>query len=74
MALDAGRVPEAIDRLKAALSRVPDLHEARFALARAYARDGNRDAAAREAQELLTRMPADAPQRAEVERLLAVVR
>jgi choline-sulfatase len=74
MALDAGRVAEAIDRLKAALSRVPDLHEARFALARAYARDGNRDAAAREAQELLTRMPADAPQRAEVERLLAVVR
>jgi arylsulfatase A-like enzyme/cytochrome c-type biogenesis protein CcmH/NrfG len=74
MALDAGRVPEAIDRLKTALARVPDLHEARFALVRAYARDGNRDAAASEAEELLKRMPADAPQRAEVERLLAVVR
>jgi cytochrome c-type biogenesis protein CcmH/NrfG len=74
MALDAGRVPEAIDRLKAALARVPDLHEARFALVRAYARDGNRDAAVREAEELLKRMPADAPQRAEVERLLALIR
>lgn len=74
MALAAGRVPEAIDRLKGALARVPDLHEARFALVRAYARDGNRAAAAREAEELLKRMPTDAPQRAEVERLLAVVR
>jgi len=74
MDLDAGRVPEAIDRLKAALSRVPDLHEARFALVRAYAREGNQEAATREAEELLKRLPAGAPQRAEVERLLAAVR
>jgi arylsulfatase A-like enzyme/cytochrome c-type biogenesis protein CcmH/NrfG len=73
MALDAGRVDEAIDRLKSALTRVPDLHEARFALIRAYARNGSQEAAAREAKELLARLPADAPQRAEVERLLAAV-
>lgn len=74
MALSGGRVPEAIDRLKAALARVPDLHEVRFALVRAYAREGDQAAAVREAEELLKRMPADAPQRAEVERLLAAVR
>ena len=73
MALDAGQVPEAIDRLKTALTRAPDLHQARFALARAYARAGQRADATREAQELLTRLPADAPQRAEVQRLMAAL-
>jgi choline-sulfatase len=73
MALEAGQVTEAIDRLKSALARAPDLHQARFALARAYGRAGQRADAAREAQELLARLPAGAPQRIEVERLLAAV-
>ena len=57
-----------------AVSIDPQFHQARFNLARAYARDGQRAAAAREAQELLSRLPADAPQRAEVQRLLDAVR
>jgi arylsulfatase A-like enzyme/cytochrome c-type biogenesis protein CcmH/NrfG len=73
MALEAGQLPEAIARLKSALTRAPDLHQARFALARAYGRAGQRADAAREAQELLTRLPSDAPQRAEVQRLLTAV-
>jgi choline-sulfatase len=73
MALDEGKVPDAIARLRAALARAPDLHQARFALARAYGRAGQRADAAREARELLTRLPPDAPQRPEVERLLAAV-
>ena len=54
--------------------RSSDLHQARFGLAIAYARIGKRAEAAREAQELLRRLPVDAPQRPEVERLLAAVR
>jgi choline-sulfatase len=73
LALDAGSVPEAIDRLRTAVDRAPDLHQARFALARAYGRAGRRSDAAREARELLNRLPPDAPQRAEVQRLLAAV-
>jgi choline-sulfatase len=73
MALETGQITEAINRLKTALARAPDLHQARFALARAYARAGERAPAAREAQELLTRLPPDAPQRAEVQRLLAAL-
>lgn len=73
LALDAGNVPDAITRLRAALASAPDLHIARFALARAYGRAGQRTDAAREARELLARLPADAPQRPEVERLLAAV-
>jgi cytochrome c-type biogenesis protein CcmH/NrfG len=73
LALDEGRTQDAIDRLRAALTRAPDLHQARFALARAYGRAGQRADAAREARELLTRLPANAPQRSEVERLLAAV-
>jgi len=73
MALEAGQTAEAIERLRAALSRAPDLHQARFALARAYGRTGQRADAAREARELLARLPPDAPQRAEVQRLLAAV-
>jgi tetratricopeptide (TPR) repeat protein len=73
LALDEGRTPEAIDRLRAALSLAPDLHQARFALARAYGRAGQRADAAREARQLLARLPPDAPQRPEVERLIAAL-
>jgi choline-sulfatase len=73
IALEEGHTAEAIERLRAALASAPDLHQARFALARAYGRAGQRADAAREARELLIRLPTDAPQRAEVQRLLAAV-
>ena len=68
-----GDLPAAIASLQAALAADPDLHEARFNLALAYARSGKRPEAAGAARELLRRLPADAPQRAEVERLLRSV-
>ena len=67
---DAGKFRDAIPSFQRALTLDPNFHEARFNLARAYARAGQRQDAAREAQELLTRLPANAPQRAEVQRLL----
>jgi arylsulfatase A-like enzyme/Flp pilus assembly protein TadD len=70
LALEEGRVPEAIRELEAALSRNPHLAQARFGLARAWARSGNRDAARREAQTLLNQLAPSAPQRSEVERFL----
>ena len=73
LALDEGQNAEAIPRLRAALAQAPDLHPARFALARAYGRAGRRADAAQEARELLTRLPPSAPQRSEVERLIAVL-
>jgi tetratricopeptide (TPR) repeat protein len=72
--LEAGRVERAVAALRGALTIDPNLHQARFALARALARAGDREAAAREAADLLRRLPANAPQRAEVERLLAALR
>jgi arylsulfatase A-like enzyme len=72
--LDAGRLVRAVAALTAALDRDPDLHAARFALARALARLGRREEARRQATELLSRLPVDAPQRAEVERLVAALR
>jgi choline-sulfatase len=72
--LEAGRPETAIDPLRAALRSDPSLHQARFALARALARTGQREAARAEASDLLARLPASAPQRAEVERLLAALR
>jgi arylsulfatase A-like enzyme/cytochrome c-type biogenesis protein CcmH/NrfG len=71
---DAGKLGDAIPSFQRALTLDPNFHEARFNLARAYARAGQRQDAAREAQELLTRLPANAPQRAEVQRLLDAVR
>jgi cytochrome c-type biogenesis protein CcmH/NrfG len=71
---DARRPADALTYLQRALSLDPDLHQARFALAVAYARLGRRADAAREATELLRRLPPDAPQRPEVERLLGAVR
>jgi len=70
---DSGQPSAAIPHLQRALSLDPDLHQARFGLAIAYARTNQRPLAAREAQELLRRLPAGAPQRPEVERLLAAV-
>ncbi len=71
---DMGRHADSITAFQRALTLDPDFHEARFNLARAYARAGQRADAAREAQDLLTRLPAGAPQRAEVQRLLDAVR
>ena len=70
---DAGRPNDALTYLQRALTQDPDLHQARFSLAVAYARLGRRSEAAREATELLRRLPSTAPQRPEVERLLAAV-
>jgi arylsulfatase A-like enzyme len=71
---DAGRHQEGATRLERAVALDPDFHQARFNLARVLARAGRRGDAAREATELLSRLPADAPQRAEVQRLLDAVR
>ena len=71
---DSGQAGLAIPELQRALTLDPDLHQARFALALAFARSGRRAEAAAQAAELLRRLPADAPQRSEVERLLAAVR
>jgi tetratricopeptide (TPR) repeat protein len=73
-ALELGRLEAAIGALGEAVKIDPDLHQARFALARALARDGQREAALREATELLQRLPADAPQRREADRLAAALR
>jgi arylsulfatase A-like enzyme/Flp pilus assembly protein TadD len=70
----AGRHTDAIVALRRAVTLDPEFHEGRFNLARVLARAGERADAAREAQELLTRLPANAPQRAEVQRLLAALR
>jgi choline-sulfatase len=70
---DAGRPAEGIAPLERAVTLDPEFHEARFNLARTYARAGRRAEAVAAARELLRRLPRDAPQRAEVERLLAAV-
>jgi choline-sulfatase len=72
--LESGRIQPAITALKTALAGDPHLHHARFALARALAREGDRHGALREATDLLTRLPANAPQRPEVERLINALR
>ena len=68
-----GDLVAAIDMLKAALAADPDLHEARFNLALAYAKSGRRAEAAAAARDLLARLPPTAPERGEVERLLKAV-
>ena len=72
--LDAGRLEPAISSLREALAEDPNLHQARFALVRALARSGQRGPALSEATDLLRRLPAGAPQRSEVERLIAALR
>ena len=71
---DAGKPQDAIAPLQRALTIDPDFHRARFALAIAFADSGRRAEAARMAEELLRRLPANAPQRPEVERLLRATR
>ena len=70
---EKGNLPAAIQALSAALAIDPTLHEARFNLAIAYAKAGRRSEAAAAARELLDRLPSNAPQRSEVERLLRAV-
>jgi arylsulfatase A-like enzyme/thioredoxin-like negative regulator of GroEL len=74
LAARQNQLPGAIDQFRRALSIDPGLLEIRFELARALGRAGDREGAAKEAQLLLTQLPPDAPQRPEVERLLAAVR
>jgi arylsulfatase A-like enzyme/Flp pilus assembly protein TadD len=69
LAFDQGRLDDAIALLDTALRIDSDLHEARFVLARALARTGRREVARAQVDTLLMRLPADAPQRPEVERL-----
>ena len=69
-----GDLAAAIRSLSAALAADPALHEARFNLAVTYAKAGRRADAAATARDLLSRLPPNAPQRAEVERLLRAVR
>jgi choline-sulfatase len=68
-----GRHSEAVAPLHAALEIDPDFHEARFNLARVFAHEARWQDAAREAKILLAQLPAAAPQRSEVERLLKAV-
>jgi choline-sulfatase len=74
LALEAGDAPQAVEFLRSALQIDPDLHQARFNLARALARQGRRADALLEAETLLQRMPAQAPQRSEVQRLVDALR
>ena len=68
------RYDDAVASLRAALTIDADLHQARFNLALALAQAGDHAAARREAEELLRRLPADAPQRPETDRLLRSLR
>jgi Tfp pilus assembly protein PilF len=68
------QTPQALEHLRRALSIDPGLLEVRFELALALARSGDRQGASQEAETLLKQLPAGAPQRAEVERLLAALR
>jgi choline-sulfatase len=71
---DAGDPATGIPHLQRALTLDPSFDQARFYLAVAFARAGQREPAAREAAELLRRLAPDAPQRAEVERLAAALK
>ena len=71
---DSGHPTEAIAPLQRALTIDPNLHQARFGLAIAFARAGRRAQATATAEDLLRRLPPDAPQRGEVERLIRETR
>ncbi len=71
---DAGRHVEGAAPLQRALEIDPDFHQARFNLARVLARDGRKEQARREAEELLKRLPPSAPQREEVLRLIEALK
>jgi arylsulfatase A-like enzyme/cytochrome c-type biogenesis protein CcmH/NrfG len=66
---DGGHPIDAVPLLQRALTLDPDFDEARFNLALAHLRAGQKSEAVREAEELLRRLPPDSPQRAEVQRL-----
>jgi arylsulfatase A-like enzyme/cytochrome c-type biogenesis protein CcmH/NrfG len=68
--LSRNQLAQAIASFSTALARDPGLDEARFNLAIAYAKAGRRADAVTAATDLLNRLPPQAPQRAEVERLL----
>ena len=71
---DGGTPAAAIPLLEKALTLDGDLYQARFHLAIAYARTGDRTNAARHAQTLLRQLPPDAPQVSEVRRLIDALR
>jgi arylsulfatase A-like enzyme/Tfp pilus assembly protein PilF len=73
MLSDSGRPAEGVPSLLRALEIDPAFHQARFYLAVTYARLNRRADAAREAKDLLRLLPADAPQRAEIQRLLRAI-
>ncbi len=69
-----GNVPAAIAALEQAIALDPNMLEARFNLALAYARAGRRADAAATARELLGRLPSGSShQRSEVERFLRAI-
>lgn len=74
LALEENRVADAITELHEALGRDPLLFQARFALARALARSGDRAGAVRQAELLLQQLPTSASQRSEIGRFLQAVR
>lgn len=74
IALQQNQLPRSIEQFRRALSIDSGLWQARFDLSRALARAGDRLGAAKEAQLLLDQLPPGAPQRAEVERLIAALR
>lgn len=73
LALAQQRYDAAITAYRSALASEPSLLEARFNLARALALTDRRPEALLEARALLDRLPAQSPQRGEVERLIAAL-
>ena len=65
-----GNPAGAIDALRRAVTLDPNLLEAKFNLALAYARAGRRAEATATTRELLGQVPSNSPQRPEIERLL----
>jgi cytochrome c-type biogenesis protein CcmH/NrfG len=70
---DAGRPLDAVPLFERALALDPDFLEARFQLAVALARGGRRQPALEAARALYDRLPANAPQRPEVLRLISAL-
>jgi Flp pilus assembly protein TadD len=73
LALARDRPADAMTPLRDALRIEPRLLPARFALARALARLGDRTGALAEARMLQSLLPPGAPQRSEVDRLISAL-